>query len=55
MKEDQRPIISRPIPKNKITEAEKMLEIVKQKEFVDLPPSQKLYQKLADQNIYIAS
>lgn len=56
VKKDQRPIISRPAPKNKISNEEKqeMLEIVKQKEFVDLPPSQ-IVPKLADQNIYIAS
>ncbi|QOY35336.2 IS3 family transposase [Anaerobacillus isosaccharinicus] len=56
VKEDQRPIVSRPEPKNKLTteEKQKMLEIVKQKEFVDLPPSQ-IVPKLADQSIYIAS
>jgi len=56
VKEDQRPLVERPEPKNKITEEEKerMLEIVKKEEFVDLPPSQ-IVPKLADQGVYIAS
>ena len=56
VKEDQRPLAVRPEPKNKITEEEKekMVEIVKANEFVDLPPSQ-IVPKLADQGIYIAS
>src|SRR5699024_5842070 len=56
VKEDQRPLAVRPEPKNKITEEEKekMVEIVKANEFVDLPPSQ-IVPKLADQGIYIAA
>lgn len=56
VKEDQRPLITRPEPKNKLTmkEEEEMLKVVKRKEFVDLPPSQ-IVPKLADQGIYIAS
>ncbi|MEH6908865.1 hypothetical protein [Neobacillus drentensis] len=56
IKEDQRPIVSRPEPKNKLTQAEKMeiLEVVKKEEFADLPPTQ-IVPKLADQCIYIAS
>jgi putative transposase len=56
IKEDQRPIASRPEPKNKLTkeEKEKILEVVKQGEFVDLPPTQ-IVPRLADESIYIAS
>lgn len=56
VKEDQRPLAKRPEPKNKLTveEKEKMVEIVKKEEFVDLPPSQ-IVPKLADQGVYIAS
>lgn len=56
VKADQRPLIERPEPKNKLTveEKEEMLEIVKQEKFVDLPPSQ-IVPKLADQGVYIAS
>lgn len=53
---DQRPLASRPIPRNKLTEEEKreMKEIVTKEEFANLPPSQ-IVPKLADQNRYIAS
>lgn len=56
IKEDGRPIASRPEPKNKLTKEEKqeILEVVKKEEFVDLPPTQ-IVPKLADQSIYIAS
>ncbi|EKN68629.1 helix-turn-helix domain-containing protein [Schinkia azotoformans] len=56
IKEDQRPIASRPEPKNKLTKEEKqeILEVVKKEEFADLPPTQ-IVPKLADQCIYIAS
>jgi len=56
VKEDQRPIVSRPEPKNKLTTEEKqeMLEVVKKEEFVNLPPTQ-IVPKLADLCIYIAS
>ncbi len=56
IKEDQRPMASRPEPKNKLTKEGKqeILEVVKKEEFVDLPPTQ-IVPKLADQRIYIAS
>jgi putative transposase len=56
VKEDQRPIVSRPEPKNKLTieEKQEMLEVVKKEEFANLPPTQ-IVPKLADQCIYIAS
>jgi putative transposase len=56
IKEDQRPVVSRPEPKNKLTtkEKEEIIKVVKRKEFADLPPSQ-IVPKLADQCIYIAS
>jgi transposase len=56
VKEDQRPIVPRPEPKNKLTIEEKreMLEVVKKEEFANLPPTQ-IVPKLADQCIYIAS
>lgn len=56
VREDQRPHVPRPEPKNKLTAEEKeaIITISKKKEFVDLPPSQ-IVPKLADQSIYIAS
>lgn len=56
VKEDQRPLVTRPEPKNKLTDEEKeeILEIVNKEEFSDLPPSQ-IVPKLADQKIYLAS
>jgi putative transposase len=56
VKEDQRPIVSRPEPKNKLTieEKQEMLKVVKKEEFANLPPTQ-IVPKLADQCIYIAS
>jgi len=56
IKEDQRPIVTRPEPKNKLTTEERneIITILKKEEFVDLPPSQ-IVPKLADQCIYIAS
>lgn len=56
LKEDQRPLASRPEPKNKLTreEKEEILDVVKKEEFADLPPTQ-IVPKLADQNVYIAS
>ena len=56
IKEDQRPLVARPEPKNKLTieEKQEILEVVKKEEFADLPPSQ-IVPKLADQAIYIAS
>jgi transposase InsO family protein len=54
--EDQRPLVERPTPKNKLSEEERdeILDVMRQEEFVDLPPSQ-IVPKLADRGIYIAS
>lgn len=54
--EDQRPIIDRSAPKNKLTEKEraKVIEIANSPDFADLPPSQ-IVPKLADEGKYIAS
>ena len=56
IKEDQRPIIKRPSPKNKLTEEEyiEILETVKKAEYADLVPSQ-IVPKLVSKGIYIAS
>jgi putative transposase len=56
VKEDQRPLVARPEPKNKLTikEKQEMLEVVKKEDFANLPPTQ-IVPKLADQCIYIAS
>lgn len=56
VKEDQRPLVERPEPKNKLTvqEKQKMFKVAAKDEYVDLPPSQ-IVPKLADQGIYIAS
>ena len=42
LNEDQRPIIDRSAPKNKLTEKEraKVIEIANNPDFADLPPSQ---------------
>lgn len=54
--EDQRPIVERPIPKNKLSEDERatIVQTVNQPEFKSLPPSQ-IVPRLADDGIYIAS
>lgn len=54
--EDQRPGAVRPVPKNKLSEEERqqIIEVVNNKEFQSLPPSQ-IVPRLADQGIYIAS
>jgi len=54
--EDQRPHASRPVPKNKLSEAEQqsIITICNQPEFQSLPPSQ-IVPILADREIYIAS
>ncbi|GAE28503.1 mobile element protein [Halalkalibacter wakoensis JCM 9140] len=46
----------RPVTKNKLSEEEKkeIIEVVKQEEFADLPPTQ-IVPKLADKGTYIAS
>lgn len=56
VKVDQRPCAKRPVPKNKLSEEEKsrVLEIVNQKEYADLPPTQ-IVPHLADQGEYVAS
>nr|WP_242978104.1 IS3 family transposase [Garciella nitratireducens] len=54
--EDQRPLVKRPTPANKLTveERQQILETVNQPEFQSLPPSQ-IVPTLADEGIYIAS
>jgi putative transposase len=54
--EDQRPVVKRPVPKNKLSEHERetIIETVNQPEFKSLPPSQ-IVPRLADQGVYIAS
>lgn len=56
VKEDQRPLAKRPVPKNKLSEEEraKIIEVVNKAEFADLVPSQ-IVPKLANQGEYIAS
>lgn len=56
VKVDQRPLTKRPTPKNKLSQEEKdeIITIVKQEEYVDLPPTQ-IVPKLADKGTYIAS
>ena len=53
---DQRPLVSRPEPANKLTAAERsaVLEACNSEEFASLPPSQ-IVPKLADQGRYLAS
>jgi putative transposase len=55
-KEDQRPLVERTAPTNKLTEKEcqAILETMHQPEFQSLPPSQ-IVPLLADKGIYIAS
>ena len=56
VKGDQRPIVDRPSPKNKLTqeEREEIIKTVNTPEYADLPPSQ-IVPKLADKGIYLAS
>ncbi len=56
VKKDQRPLIKRKPPKNKLTESERkeIIKIANSKEYADLPPS-KIVPKLADNGRYIAS
>jgi len=56
VKKDQRPLIKRPVPKNKLSPEEraKVLITVNSPEFADLSPSQ-IVPTLADDGIYIAS
>jgi len=53
--EDQRPVVVRPVPKNKLSETEvaEIIETVNQQEFQSLPPSQ-IVPILADWGTYIA-
>ena len=53
---DQRPLATRPDPRNKLTEAERarVLEVSNETEYASLPPSQ-IVPKLADKGVYIAS
>lgn len=53
---DQRPLVKRPTPKNKISEEERrnIIKIVNSPKYADLSPSQ-IVPKLADEGIYIAS
>jgi putative transposase len=54
--EDQRPVVKRPTPKNKLSEDERetIVKTVNQPEFKSLPPSQ-IVPRLADEGVYIAS
>jgi len=54
--EDQRPVVERPVPKNKLSEEERdvLVKTVNQPEFKSLPPSQ-IVPRLADEGVYIAS
>ena len=56
VKKDQRPLVKRKSPKNKLTESErkKIIKITNSKDYADLPPS-KIVPKLADKGEYIAS
>lgn len=56
VKKDQRPLVKRPTPKNKLSKEERIeiIEVVNSPEYADLPPSQ-IVPKLADEGIYIAS
>jgi putative transposase len=56
VKKDQRPLIERKTPKNKLTNAEKeqIIKVSNSEDFADLPPS-KIVPKLAEQGKYIAS
>lgn len=56
VKVDERPRAKRPVPKNKLSEEEKVeiLEVIKQEKFVDLVSIQ-IVLKLADEGTYITS
>lgn len=56
VKKDQRPLVKRPSPKNKLTEEERteILEVVNSPEYADLSPTE-IVPKLADKGKYIAS
>lgn len=54
--EDQRPIVERPVPKNKLSpeERENIINTINQPEYKSMPASQ-IVPTLADKNIYLAS
>ncbi|WP_459874221.1 helix-turn-helix domain-containing protein, partial [Endothiovibrio diazotrophicus] len=56
IKEDQRPLVERPEPANKLSEEERegILEACNQNEYASLPPSQ-IVPRLADKGDYLAS
>lgn len=56
VKKDQRPLVQRPTPKNKLTKEERdeVIKTVNSPEYADLAPSQ-IVPKLADEGRYIAS
>ena len=56
VKVDQRPLIERPEPKNKLskTERQEIIKVSNTNDYADLPPS-KIVPKLADEGRYIAS
>jgi len=56
VKEDQRPLIERPTPDNKLSEAERhrILAVCNQPEYGSVPPSQ-IVPRLADEGQYLAS
>jgi len=56
IKKDQRPLVKRPTPRNKLSEKERreVIKIVNSPEYADLPPSQ-IVLKLAENEKYIAS
>ena len=56
VKKDQRPIVKRPIPKNKLSKEERseIITTVNSPKLADLPPSQ-IVPKLADKGKYLAS
>ncbi len=56
MKEDQRPLIARPAPNNKLSEAERshIVAVCNQPEYASVPPGQ-IVPRLADKGQYLAS
>ena len=56
VKEDQRPVIARPEPSNKLTDTERsdILAVCNQPEYASVPPSQ-IVPRLADKGQYLAS
>ncbi len=56
VKQDQRPLIARPAPNNKLSEAERseILAVCNQSEYASVPPSQ-IVPRLADEGRYIGS